>query len=63
MGHASGNRLLLAGTIVTFIGLCIVLVRVWHVPAYWVPLMVGIGLIVMGLLRRLTSRSSGGDTR
>jgi len=25
--------------------------------------MVGIGLIVMGLLRRLTSRSSGGDTR
>jgi hypothetical protein len=63
MGRASGNRLLLAGTILTFIGLCIVLVRVWHVPAYWVPLMVGIGLIVMGLLRRLTSRSSGRDTR
>lgn len=63
MGRASGNGLLLAGTILTFIGLCIVLVRVWHVPAYWVPLMVGIGLIVMGLVRRLTSRSSGGDTR
>ena len=63
MGHASGNGLLLAGTIVTVIGLCIVLVRVWHVPAYWVPLMVGIGLIVMGLVRLLTSRSSGGDTR
>ena len=63
MARTSGNGLLLAGTILTFIGLCIVLVRVWHVPAYWVPLMVGIGLIVMGLGRRLTSRSSGGDTR
>lgn len=63
MARTSGNGLLLAGTILTFIGLCIVLVRVWHVPAYWVPLMVGIGLIVMGLVRRLTSRSSGGDTR
>ena len=63
MGRASGKGLLLAGTILTFIGLCIVLVRVWHVPAYWVPLMVGIGLIVMGFVRRVTSRSSGGDTR
>ncbi len=62
MARASGNGLLLAGTILTFIGLCIVLVRIWHVPAYWVPLMAGIGLLLLGLVRRLTSRDSRGDT-
>ena len=63
MADRSGNALILAGIILSVIGLCIVLIRVWHVPAYWVPLMAGLGLLVMGLVRRLTSRSSGGDTR
>jgi hypothetical protein len=61
MAHRSGNGLLLAGTIVTAVGLGVVLVRVFHVPEYWVPLMVGVGLIVMGLVRRATSRNSSGD--
>jgi archaellum biogenesis protein FlaJ (TadC family) len=56
MARKSGNILLFAGTIVSFVGLCIVLVRVWRVPEYWVPLMVGLGLLLVGLVRRLTSR-------
>jgi hypothetical protein len=56
MARKSGTGLLFAGTIVSFAGLCIVLVRVWHVPEYWVPLMVGLGILLMGLVRRLTSR-------
>jgi archaellum biogenesis protein FlaJ (TadC family) len=62
MARTSGSGLLLAGTILTFVGLCIVLVRVWHVPVYWVPLMAGVGLLLMGLVRRLTARDSRGDS-
>ena len=45
-----------AGAIVAFAGLCIVLVRVLGVPPHWVPLMVGVGLFLFGLVRWLTSR-------
>ena len=54
----SGGRLMMAGLIVAFIGLCIVLVRVLHVPQYWVPLMVGVGIFLLGLVRWLSSRDS-----
>jgi hypothetical protein len=47
-----------AGAIVTFVGLCIVLVKVARVPEYWIPLMVGVGLLLFGLLRRLTRRDT-----
>jgi hypothetical protein len=47
-----------AGAIVTFIGLCIILVRVLKVPEYSVPLLIGIGLFLLGLLRWLTSKGS-----
>ncbi len=49
---------MMAGLIVTFIGLCIVLIRLLQVPQYWVPLMVGIGIFLLGLVRWLTSRDS-----
>ena len=49
---------MMAGAIVTFIGLCIVLVRVLKVPGYAVPLMVGIGLFLVGLLRWFMSKGS-----
>lgn len=55
MAKRSGKSLMMAGVIVTFIGLCIVLIRVLRVPEYWVPLMVGVGLLLMGLVRWLTS--------
>jgi hypothetical protein len=47
--------LLLAGTIVAFSGLCIVLVEVFRVPPWGVLLVVGFGLIGLGLIRRYTS--------
>lgn len=45
---------MLAGAIVTFSGLCIVLVRVFGVPDWGVLLAAGVGLIVLGLVRRFT---------
>jgi len=58
MAKKSGKGLMMAGLIVTFIGLCIVLIRVLHVPEYWVPLLVGVGLFGLGLFRWLTSADS-----
>lgn len=58
MADRSGQRLMTAGLIVTFIGLCIVLIRLLRVPEYWVPLMVGVGLFLLGFARWLTSRNS-----
>ena len=43
---------MLAGAMVAFSGLCIVLVKVFGVPEYGVLLAVGIGLIALGLVRR-----------
>ena len=45
-----------AGAIVMFIGLCIILVRVLNVPAYRIPLMVGLGLFLMGFIRWLAHK-------
>lgn len=56
MASGSGRGLMMAGVIVTFIGLCIVMVRVFRVPEYWVPLMVGVGLFILGLIRWLTGK-------
>ena len=58
MADNSGGKLMMAGLIVAFIGLCIVLVQVLHVPQYWVPLMVGVGIFLLGLVRWLSARDS-----
>jgi len=58
MAGNSGGKLMMAGLIVAFIGLCIVLVHVLHVPRYWVPLMVGVGIFLLGLVRWLIARDS-----
>jgi hypothetical protein len=60
MGRLPGDGLIVAGTIMTFIGVCIVLVKFLRVPEYWVPLMVGVGLVLLGLLRRF---GAGGPRR
>jgi hypothetical protein len=57
-GRNSGGKLMMAGLIVAFIGLCIVLVQVLQVPRYWVPLMVGVGIFLVGLVRWLTARDT-----
>ncbi len=46
----------MAGGIVILVGLCIVLVKMLRVPEYWVPLMVGVGLFLLGLIRYLTRK-------
>ena len=63
MADRSGNGLLVAGMILSVVGLCIVLIKVWHVPPYWVPLMAGLALIFMGLIRRLVGGGSREDPR
>ena len=55
MANRSGRGLMVAGVIVMFVGVCIVLVKLVRVPEYWVPLMVGVGLFLVGGVRWLTS--------
>lgn len=50
-GH-SGKGLMMAGLIITLIGLGIVLIRVLQVPGYWIPLAVGVALLLVGVVRR-----------
>jgi hypothetical protein len=47
-----GNTLIFAGVIVLIVGLTIALVRTLHLPSHWIPVGVGVALIVVGLLRR-----------
>ena len=56
-----GTGLMLAGAMVAFSGLCIVLVKVFGVPEYGVLLAVGIGLIALGLVRRFTHKDQNGQ--
>jgi len=49
---------MLAGLIVTLVGLGIVLVRALHVPGYWTPLLVGVALLVAGAVRRIKTGGS-----
>jgi hypothetical protein len=58
MARNAGGKLMMAGLIITFIGLCIVLIRVLQVPQYWIPLLVGVGIFLVGLVRWLTTRES-----
>jgi hypothetical protein len=44
------NKLMLAGMIVTVIGLFIVIKHEMGIPSYWTPLLVGVGLLVAGAL-------------
>ena len=50
-GH-SGKGLMMAGLIVTLIGLGIVLIRALQLPGYWIPLAVGLALLLVGATRR-----------
>jgi hypothetical protein len=44
--------LLLAGTIVTLVGLGVALVATLGIPRHWVPVGVGLALLAAGLVRR-----------
>jgi uncharacterized membrane protein YdcZ (DUF606 family) len=52
------NKLMLAGLIVTLVGLFIVIRHEMAIPSYWNPLLVGIALLVVGVVWSLLSRKS-----
>jgi hypothetical protein len=49
------NKLMLAGLVVTLIGLFVVIKHEMGLPPYWTPLPVGIGLLIGGAFWSLTS--------
>jgi hypothetical protein len=49
--RGEGSGLMLAGFIVTLIGLAIVVTRTFDIPGYWTTLGVGIALLAAGALR------------
>ncbi len=55
-GRRSGAGLMLAGAIVIVIGFGVALVKAWNLPSYWIPVVVGIGLVVIGAVRWMTSK-------
>ncbi len=55
-GRRSGTGLMLPGAIVIVIGFGVALIQAWNLPNYWMPVAIGIGLVVIGAIRWLTSR-------
>ena len=45
-----------AGAIVTVVGLGIILVRELRLAREWIPVIVGVGLFMVGAIRYITSR-------
>jgi hypothetical protein len=58
--RCGGDGLILAGGIVTLVGLGVVLVRALAMPREWVPVVVGLALLGAGLIRR-ARRTDGGS--
>jgi hypothetical protein len=50
--RCAGNGLLLAGTIVTLVGLGIALAVTLGIPRHWMPVGVGLALLAAGAVRR-----------
>ena len=44
------NKVMVAGMIVTLVGVFIVIKHEMGIPSYWTPLLVGIGLLIAGAL-------------
>ena len=55
------NKLMLAGMIVTLVGLFIVIRNEMGIPSYWTPLLVGVGLLVAGALWSVMRGKSRGS--
>ena len=45
-----------AGAIVTIVGLGIVIMRTLHLPGYWTPVIVGVGLFTAGVIVWATTK-------
>jgi len=57
--RCGANGLLLAGVIVTLVGLGVVLVRTLGVPREWTTVLVGLALMGAGLARRALRSGDG----
>ena len=57
-GRWAGRGLMTAGAILTVVGLGIVLMKTLKLPGYWMPLIVGLGLFLAGVVTWATSRDS-----
>jgi hypothetical protein len=57
--RCSGNGLLLAGVIVTLVGLGIVLTRALAIPREWTTVLVGLALLAAGAARRALRSGDG----
>jgi hypothetical protein len=57
--RCGGNGLILAGVIVTLVGLGIVLVRTLTIPREWVTVLIGLALLGAGLVRRALRSGDG----
>jgi hypothetical protein len=47
---------MMAGALIAFSGVCIILVEVFKVPPYVVLVVVGLGLFALGVIRRVTGK-------
>ena len=56
MSQVPGRMLMLAGAIVSVVGLGVGIMTVFKIPRYWTVVLVGIVLFLAGALWRLTSR-------
>jgi hypothetical protein len=52
-----GTGLMMAGALIAFSGVCIILVEVFKVPPYVVLVVVGVGLFGLGVIRRMTGKN------
>ena len=55
-GRVAGRGLMVAGAILTAVGLGVVLMNALRLPGYWMPFIIGIGLLVAGVITWVTSR-------
>jgi hypothetical protein len=55
-GRTAGRGLMVAGAILTAIGIGVVLMNALRLPGYWMPLIIGVGLLVAGAITWVTSR-------
>ena len=58
--RVAGRGLMLAGAIVTIVGLGIVIMKTLHLPGYWTPVIVGVALFAAGAIVWATSRNERG---
>jgi hypothetical protein len=61
--RCSGSGLMLAGLIVSVVGLSVALIETFDIPRYWTTLAIGVALLIIGALRAIAAgpRRPGAD--